>query len=175
MKLYPTCGKLVPIHTSADKRNMNEEKQECQESVCPGPTYPATLHFFFSCVCLMLHRIFTLRTETRWPHCQPPGLPWKRGCNCKHGQTLLLPITESRVPWLSRADGEQLLYVSHQPGSGSPRTTHLSAAGSQKTSLLPTVPRLDHTKLGTSFIELRTIQDRVTQPRCVFSAMSFFS
>lgn len=91
MKLYPTCGKVVPIHTSTDKRNMNEEKQECQESVHPGPTYLTTLQSFFffpplfSCICLLSHRIFTLRAETGRPRWQPAALLWKRGCDCKRG------------------------------------------------------------------------------------------
>lgn len=58
MKLYPTCDKAVPIHTSADKRNMNEEK-ECEESVCPGTTYLSTLQFiiFFFPFFLLLFNV----------------------------------------------------------------------------------------------------------------------
>lgn len=45
------------------------KKQECQESLCSHPTYRSTLllFFLFSCICLMLHRIFTLKLKQSSP------------------------------------------------------------------------------------------------------------
>lgn len=58
----------------------------------------------------MLHRIFTVRTEIRQPSRQLAASPQKRGCDCKHCQTLLLPITKS---WVPTAGGEWFSHISH--------------------------------------------------------------
>lgn len=104
MELCPMCGKVVPIHIPADKRNGNEEKQGCQKAFAQVPHASAQYLFFpFSCICFMLHRIFTLRAETEQPCWQPGALPQQWSCDCKHGQTLLLPVTKSWVPPLGNS------------------------------------------------------------------------
>lgn len=83
-QLYLTCGSVVPKHPPI-RQTWPRRGGSAKKTLSPGSTYPQhaaissfSLFFFFSCVCLSLHRIFTLRTGSACPSWQPAAFPGKR-------------------------------------------------------------------------------------------------
>lgn len=75
---------LSGTQTPTNKRDVTKERWKCQKNPQPRLHIPPAccnllfFSFFFSCVCLTLHRIFTLTTGSAHPSWQPAASPGKR-------------------------------------------------------------------------------------------------